>query len=61
MQIFTNFPDQNCICAKYWTISIGNHTHSSPIWEIIVLAIFKIVRGEGIDITRSESQFRSKQ
>ena len=27
-------------------ISIGNHTHSSPIWEIIVQAIFKIVRGE---------------
>ena len=27
-------------------ISIGNHTHSSPIWEIIVLAILKIVRGE---------------
>jgi len=26
--------------------SIGNHTHSSPIWEIIVLAILKIVRGE---------------
>ena len=27
-------------------ISIGNHTHLSPIWEIIVLAILKIVRGE---------------
>jgi len=24
-------------------VSIGNHTHSSPIWEIIVLAILKIV------------------
>ena len=27
-------------------IRIGNHTHSSPILEIIVLAILKIVRGE---------------
>ena len=31
---------------SFGTISIGNHTHLSPIWEIIVLAIFKIVRGE---------------
>ena len=30
-----------------WGISIGIHTHSSPIWEIIVLAILKIVQGEG--------------
>ena len=27
-------------------ISIGNHTHSSPIREIIVLAMVKIGRGE---------------
>ena len=29
-------------------ICIGNHTHSSPIWEVglIVLAIVKIGRGE---------------
>ena len=32
-------------------ICIGNHTHSSPIWEIIVLAILKIVRGYYIDVT----------
>ena len=32
-------------------IRIGNHTHSSPIWEIIVLAILKIVRGYYIDVT----------
>ena len=30
----------------YVLVSIGNHTHSSLIWEIIVLEILKIVRGE---------------
>ena len=32
-------PKQSGIC-------IGNHPHSSPFWEIIVLAILEIVRGE---------------
>ena len=40
----------NCLERVYTgikgAICIGNHTHSSPIWEIIVLAILKIVRGE---------------
>ena len=38
----------NCCRFKLFNIaiSIGNHTHSSPIWEIIVLAILIIVRGE---------------
>ena len=31
---------------KSKNISIGNHAHSSPIREIVVLAIVKIGRGE---------------
>ena len=38
------FSLNHCIVLR--TIRIGNHTHSSPIWEIIVLAILKIVRGK---------------
>ena len=43
-----NFPLYGTCMSTATTcmVSIGNHTHSSPIWEIIVLAIFKIVRGE---------------
>ena len=44
---------QRVVCFKKvtyqefkWAICIGNHTHSSPIREIIVLAIVKIGRGE---------------
>ena len=29
-----------------YELCIGNHTHSSPIWEIVVLAIKKIVQGK---------------
>ena len=35
-----------CGVNKDVSICIGNHIHLSPIWGIIVLAIFKIVRGE---------------
>ena len=38
--------NQKISTVQSYNISIGNHTHSSPIWEIIVLAILKIVRGE---------------
>ena len=33
-------------CLIVLSISICNHTHSSPIWEIIVLSNNKIVLGE---------------